>query len=40
VAVTRASDGTRVSDFAELVSRRGAASPTRKTLVFFMRSFG
>lgn len=40
VAVTRASDGTRVSDFAALVARRAAATPSRRTAVVFMRSFG
>jgi len=40
VAVTRASDGARVSDLAELVARRAAATPSRATVVVFMRSFG
>jgi len=40
VAVTRASDGTLVSDFAALAARRAAATPSRRTAVVFMRSFG
>jgi hypothetical protein len=40
VAVTRASDGPLVSDFAALAARRAAATPSRRTAVVFMRSFG
>ena len=38
--VRRLPDGTRVSDFAALVARRAAATPSRRTAVVFMRSFG